>query len=84
MIKLSLKLDVSISKLVLVFVGSAACYGVSRCVSGLVRSASPQSISDNLSKESLSDVDFCKENILTSTAVKTICIKRNQNINKNY
>ena len=61
MIKFSLKLDVSISKIVLVFVGSAACHGVSQFVSSLVRPALQENISDKVSKKSLSDIDFCKE-----------------------
>ena len=63
MIKFSLKLDVSISKIGLVFVGSAACYGVSQFVSSLVRPALQENISDKVSKKSLSDIDFCKEKI---------------------
>ena len=69
MIKLSLKLDISISKLALVFVSSAACYGVSHFVSGLVRPASQQNISDNYSKRILSDLGICKENNQESKAV---------------
>ena len=38
MIKLSLKLDVSLSKLAFVIVGSVACYGISRCISNLISS----------------------------------------------
>ena len=39
MIKLSFKLDVSLSNLALVFVGSDACYNIYRCVSSFVSSA---------------------------------------------
>ena len=53
MIKLSLKLDVSIRKLVLVFVGFTACYGVSQFVYDLVRPAPQQNISDSVAKENL-------------------------------
>ena len=72
MINLSLKLDVSINKLILVFVGSADCYGVSQFVSGLVRPGPQQNISESPSKGSLSDVGICKENTQGSTAVKRI------------
>ena len=38
MIKLSLKFEVSLSQLAFVIVGSAACYGISRCVSNWISS----------------------------------------------
>ena len=38
MIKLSLKLDVSLSKLAFVIAGSAACYGISRCIFNFISS----------------------------------------------
>ena len=86
MIKLSLKLDVSISKLVLVFVGSAACYGVSQFVSGLIRSAPQQNFSDSIAKENLSDVVLCTENNQEFTAVKrnrtTLSVSGNLRVNK--
>ena len=86
MIKLSLKLDVSISKLVLVFVGSAACYGVSQFVSGLIRSAPQQNFSDSIANENLSDVVLCRENNQESTDFvrnrTTLCISENHRVNK--
>ena len=60
MIKLKLKVDVSFSKLALVFVGSAACYGVSQIVYGLVTSASKvndRDVSDNFFMKSKFDED---------------------------
>ena len=70
MIKLSLKLD--ISKLVLVFVGSAACYGVSQFVSGLIRFAPKQNFFDSIAKENLSNAVLCTENNQEFTAVKRV------------
>ena len=61
MIKLSLKLDVSISKVALVFVGSVACYKVCQCVFGLVCSASKSDdndVSECVSTKILPGVDF--------------------------
>ena len=60
MIKLSLKLDVSISKVALVIVGSAACYGLGNFLSSLVRSApyvNDKDVSENFSIESKPDMD---------------------------
>ena len=70
MITLSLKLDVSISKLVFVLVGSATCYGVSQFVFGLVRPALQQNISASPSRESVSDLGICNENIKETTAIE--------------
>ena len=85
MIKLKLKFDVSFSKLALVFVGSAACYGVIQFVSGLVKSASLQNISETPSKGSLSDVLLYDENTQESKAVKrnrtTSGVSRNHRVN---
>ena len=60
MIKLKLKFDVSFSKLALVFVGSAACYGVSQIVYGLMKTAyqeNDRDFSDNFFMESKFDED---------------------------
>ena len=52
MIKLSLKLDVSFSKVAMVFVGLVACYNIYRCVSSLVSSST-----DDENMNAVSDVD---------------------------
>ena len=48
MIKLSLKFEVSLSKLAFVIVGSAACYGISRCVSNWISSDTQENDKDTI------------------------------------
>ena len=49
MIKFSLKLDLSLSKVALIFVGSVACYSIYRCVYSSVRSADDNNINNDIS-----------------------------------
>ena len=77
MITLSFKLDVSISKLALVFVGSAACYGISHFVSSLVRSTP-----EKLSTKSPDVIDYKTKNVeeVGFRKKKT----KNYNVTENY
>ena len=65
MIKLSLKLDVSISKVALVFVGSVAFYSICQFVSSMITSASQENnenVSDKFSMDLKPDVNDSNEN----------------------
>ena len=62
MIKLSLKLDVSISKVALVLVGSVACYSICQCVSCLITSASQENNENVYDKFSMDDLNEGNEN----------------------
>ena len=53
MIKLSLKFDMSLGKLVLVFVGSTACYGLAHYFSNSISSTHPQNVNDVLENHSI-------------------------------